>query len=37
MNMRKDFEIRYRIRQVICAILGVCIAALLTEIGRAHV
>lgn len=32
MNMRKDFEIRYRIRQVICAILGVCIAALLTGI-----
>ena len=30
MNMRKDFEIRYRIRQVICAILSICIAAILT-------
>lgn len=30
MNMGKDFLISYRIRQVICAILGICIAAIFT-------
>ncbi len=30
MNIRKEINIGYRIRQVICAILSICIAAILT-------
>ncbi len=32
MNIKKDFYFSYRIRQVICGILGICIAAVLTGI-----